>query len=137
MLHTPYGQIHGPFAKKIEENDIVAQYSLPYEPQQNVIAERQNHTLIDMVCCMISNSMLPLRLWMEALKVVAHIINRVPSKSVSKSPYELWTGRKLSINYLQVWGCLAEAKIFNPQFRKLDPKTISCHFISYPDKSNR
>jgi hypothetical protein len=30
---TPYGQIPGPFAKVLEENDIVAQYSLPYEPQ--------------------------------------------------------------------------------------------------------
>jgi hypothetical protein len=34
-----------------------------------------------------------------------------------------------------VWGCLAEAKIFNPQIGKLDPKTISCHFIEYPKKS--
>jgi hypothetical protein len=31
--HTPYGQILGPFAKFLEENDIVTQYPLPYEPQ--------------------------------------------------------------------------------------------------------
>jgi hypothetical protein len=34
-----------------------------------------------------------------------------------------------------VWGCPAEAKIFNPQIGQLDPKTISCQFIGYPDKS--
>jgi hypothetical protein len=34
-----------------------------------------------------------------------------------------------------VWDCLVEAKIFNPQIEKLEHKTISCHFIGYPDKS--
>jgi transposase InsO family protein len=131
--HT--GQILGPFAKFLEENGIVAQYSLPYEPQQNGVAERWNHTLMKMVRSMLRNSMLPLNLWIEALKTAAHIIIHVPSKSVPKTPYELWTGRKTSINYLHIWGCPAEAKIFNPQLEKLDPKTISYHFIGYPDKS--
>jgi hypothetical protein len=88
-----------------------------------------------MVCSMLSNSMVPLGLWIKALKTIAHIINRVSSKSVPKTPYELWTGRKSSINYLHIWGCPAEAKIFNSQLVKLDLKTISCHFIGYPDKS--
>jgi hypothetical protein len=34
-----------------------------------------------------------------------------------------------------VWGCSAEARIFNPSIGKLDPKTVTCHFIGYPDKS--
>jgi hypothetical protein len=100
--HTPYGQILGPFAKFLEENDIIAQYSLPYEPQQNGVPERQNCTLMKMMRSMLSNSTLPLDLWMEALKIVAYIINRVPSKSVPKTPYELWTDRKPSINYLHI-----------------------------------
>ena len=28
-----------------------------------------------------------------------------------------------------------EAKVFNPNIGKLDPKTVSCHFIGYPEKS--
>jgi hypothetical protein len=47
----------------------------------------------------------------------------------------LWNGRKSSLNYLKVWGCPAEAKLFDPQQKKLDSKTISCHFIGYPNKS--
>jgi hypothetical protein len=66
---------------------------------------------------------------MEALKTAAHIINRVSSKSVPKTPYELWTGKKSIINYLHVRGCPTETKIFNSQLGKLDPKIISCHFI--------
>ncbi|RLN41918.1 pol polyprotein [Panicum miliaceum] len=72
---------------------------------------------------------------MEALKTAVHILNRVPSKSVSKTPYELWTGRKRSMNYFHVWGCQAEAKLFNPHLGKLDPKTVSCYFIGYPARS--
>jgi transposase InsO family protein len=111
--HTPYGQIPGPFVKNLEENVIVAEYSLPYEPQQNGIVERWNHNLMDMVCNMLSNSKLPLSLWVEALKTAAHIINCVSSKSVPKTPYQLWTLRKDGINYLHVWDCPTEAKIFN------------------------
>ena len=90
---------------------------------------------MDMVRSMLSHSTLPVNLWMEALKTAAHILNRVPSKSVPKTPYELWTGKKPTLNYFHVWGCPAEARIFNPVMGKLDPKTVSCHFIGYPDKS--
>jgi hypothetical protein len=72
---------------------------------------------------------------MEALKTAIHILNRVPSKSMPKTSYELWTGRKPSLNHLRVWGCPAEAKVFNPNIENLDSKTVSCHFIGYPEKS--
>jgi hypothetical protein len=90
---------------------------------------------MDMVRSMISYSTLPLSLWMEALKTAIYILNRVPSKSVPKTPYELWIGRVPSLNHLRVGGSPAEAKVFNPNIGKLDPKTVSCHFIGYPEKS--
>jgi hypothetical protein len=74
-------------------------------------------------------------LWIEALKTDVSIIICVPSKPVPKTPYELWTCRKSNINYFHMWGCATEAIIFNPQIGKLDPKTISFHFIGYPKKS--
>jgi hypothetical protein len=132
--HTPYGQVPGPFVRFLQENGIVTQYSMSDDPQQNGVAERRNRTLMDMVKSMLSYSTLPISLWMEALKTAVHILNRVPSKSVPKTPYEMWTGKKSTLNYLHVWDCSAEAKLFNPSIGKLDPKTISCHFIGYPDK---
>jgi hypothetical protein len=112
--HTPYGQVPGPFARFLQENGIVAQYSMSGDPQQIGVAERRNHTPMDMVKSMLSYSMLPISLWMEALKPAVHNLNRVPSKSVHKTPYEMWIGKKPTLNYLHVWGCLAEAKLFNP-----------------------
>jgi hypothetical protein len=72
---------------------------------------------------------------MEDLKTAVHILNRVPSKSVPKTPYKMWTDRKPTLNYLHVWSCPTEAKLFNLSIGKLDPKTVSCNFIGYPDKS--
>lgn len=31
-----------------------------------------------------------------------------------------------------MWDCLAEAKVYNPQLKKFNFKTISCYFIAYP-----
>ena len=133
--HTPYDQVHGPFVRFLQENGIIAQYSTSGEPQQNRVAKRINRTLMDMVDSMISYSTLQLSLWMEVLKTVIHILKRVRSKSVPKTPYKLWTGRVPSLNHLRVWGSPAEAKVFNPNIGKLDPKIVSCHFIGYPKKS--
>ncbi|PKU59784.1 Retrovirus-related Pol polyprotein from transposon TNT 1-94 [Dendrobium catenatum] len=90
---------------------------------------------MDMVRCMLSYSSLPLSLWMHALKTAMYLLNRVPSKAVSKTPFELWTGRKPSLKHLHVWGCPAEIKIYNPHERKLDSRTTSGFFIGYLEKS--
>jgi transposase InsO family protein len=133
--HTPYGQVPEPFMKFLMEQGIVAQYSMPGEPQQNGVAERRNRTLMDIVRSMISYSTLPVSLWVEALKTAIHILNGVRSKSVPKTPYEMWTRRVPSVNHMWVWGSPAEAKVFNPTIAKLDSKTVSCHFIGYPERS--
>ena len=71
-------------------------------PQQIGIAERRNRTLLDMVRCMLVNSSLLEFLWGEALKTTAYILNQVPSKSVSKTPYKLWSQKKPSLRHFHV-----------------------------------
>jgi len=83
------------------------------EPQQNRVVERRNHTLMSMVRSMISYSILTIRFWTEAVKNPYSYLNRVPSKSVPKTLYGLWTGREPPLNNLHVWGCPTEAKVFN------------------------
>jgi len=99
------GQHPGSFAKLLQKYDICAQYTLPGTPQQNGVSERHNRTLLDMVRSMLINSNLPISLWMHALKTVMYLLNRVPSKVVPKTPFELWTNRTPSIRHLHVWGC--------------------------------
>ena len=129
------GQHPGPFAKLLQKLGIVAQYTTPGSPWQNGVAERRNRTYMEMVRSMMSHANLPISLWMDALRTAVYILNRVPSKAVPKTPFELWKGWKPSLRHLQIWGCPAEARVYNPHEKKLDLKTISGYFIGYPEKS--
>ena len=80
---------------------------------------------------MLINSSLPKFLWGEALKTAAYILTQVPSKSIPKTPYELWSQKKPSLRYFHVWGCKVEVRPYNPQSKKLNSKTISGYFIGY------
>ncbi|RVW13581.1 Retrovirus-related Pol polyprotein from transposon TNT 1-94 [Vitis vinifera] len=125
----------GPFAKYLMECGIVPQYTMLGTPSQNGVAERRNRTLKDMVRSMISHSTLPESLWGKAIKTAVYILNRVPSKAVAKTPYELWTSKKPSIRHLHVWGCPAEARPYKPNEKKLDFRTVSCYFVGYSERS--
>ena len=133
--HGDAGQLKGPFSKYLEDFGIVAQFTMPGSPEQNGVAERRNRTLMEMVRSMISRTNLLGFLWGEALKTALYILNRVPTKAVPLTPFELWTGRKPSLNHLKVWGCPAEVKLYNPTLSKLDSRTTRCYFVSYPEHS--
>ncbi|KAL5827481.1 hypothetical protein ACOSQ4_019278 [Xanthoceras sorbifolium] len=133
--YTESGQAPGPFVRFLQENGIVAQYTMPGSPDQNGVAERRNRTLLDMVRSMLSSSNLPKSLWTEALKTAVYILNRVPTKAVPKTPFELWKGWKPSLRHMRIWGCPSEVRIYNPQEKKLDPRTISGYFIGYAERS--
>jgi transposase InsO family protein len=132
---TEMGQREGPLARFLKEEGIVPQYTMPGSAYQNGVAERRNRTLKEMVRAMLNYSTLPIKLWGEALRTAVHILNKVPTKSVPKTPYELWTGRKPSLSYMHIWGCPAEAKLYNPHIKAFDPRTTSGYFIGYPERS--
>ena len=71
------------------------------------------------------------------LKIIdpLNYLNRVPTKAVPLTPFELWTGRKPSLNHLKVRGCPAEVKLYNPTLSKLNSRTTRCYFVSYPEHS--
>ena len=133
--YTENGQAPGPFAKFLQEHGIVAQYTMPGSPDQNGVAERRNRTLLDMVRSMLASSKLPESLWTEALKTAVYILNRVPTKAIPKTPFELFKGWKPSLRHVRVWGCPSEVRVYNPQEKKLDPRTISGYFVGYAERS--
>ncbi|RVW71044.1 Retrovirus-related Pol polyprotein from transposon TNT 1-94 [Vitis vinifera] len=74
-------------------------------------------------------------LWGEVVKTAVYILNRVPSKAVTKTLYELWTSKKPSIRNLHVWGYPIEARPYKPNEKKLDFRTGSCYFVGYFERS--
>ena len=75
---------------------------MPSSLNQNCVAERTNRTLLDMVWSMLSNSKLPEFMWPEALKTVTYILNRVPTKAVPKTPFELFKGWKSGLRHVRI-----------------------------------
>ena len=91
--------------------------------------------LKDMVRIMITHSTLLESLWGEALKTTSYLLNRVLTKAIGKTPYELWTSKKPSLNHLHILGCPAEARPYKPNKKKLDPRTVSCYFVGHSKRS--
>ncbi|XP_027362514.1 serine carboxypeptidase-like 18 [Abrus precatorius] len=118
----------GPFAKLLESRGICAQYTMSSTPQRNGVAKRQNCTIIEMVKSMLSYSSVPMSLWMYVLKTAAYLLNRVPSKAIPKTPYELLTGKKPSLKHLHVWGCPVEKlkSRCNGNYVFVDPSNVEC-----------
>ncbi|KAK8574664.1 hypothetical protein V6N12_062353 [Hibiscus sabdariffa] len=81
------------FDELLKECGIVSQLTPPGTPQWNGVSERRNRTLLDMVRSMMSHTDLPTSFWGYALETAAFTLNRVPSKSVQKTPHEMWNGK--------------------------------------------
>lgn len=84
-----------------------------------------------MVRCMLSHAHLSTTFWGEAISTAIYILNRVHSRTIGMTPYEIWRGTKPSLSHLKVWGSSAHVKILGPNRGKLDPKSIKCTFIGY------
>ncbi|KAL2237188.1 UNVERIFIED_CONTAM: Retrovirus-related Pol polyprotein from transposon TNT 1-94 [Sesamum indicum] len=106
-----------------------------YSPSSNGMAERKNRTFKDMINSLLLTSGLPKYLWGEALNTACHILNRVPLKHNTSTPFELWRGRKPSLKYFRVWGCLAKVLILEHKRKKLGPKTVDAVFLGYVETS--
>ena len=74
----------------------------PRTPQQNGVVERKNRTLKEMARTMLCENNLPKYFWGEAIKTSCYVINRVSIRPMlSKTPYELYKGRKPNISHLE------------------------------------
>jgi len=71
----------------------------------------------------------------EAVLIACHVLNRVPTKNSEVTPYEGWKGRKPSLHYLRMWGCLAMVSVPINKKRKLGLKTVDCIFLGYAHHS--
>ncbi len=56
-----------------------------------------------MVLSMMSNSEMPKSFWGYALETVVYLLNSVPSKSVDKTPYEMWYNKKPVLAHIKIW----------------------------------
>ena len=64
------------------------------------------------------------------METAQYILNLVPSKAVSTTPKELWSGCKVGLGHVQIWGSLAHVLKRDPS--KLEARIYVCLFVDYP-----
>jgi hypothetical protein len=93
------------FSNYLKSCGIVPQFMPPRMPLRNGVSERRNQTLLDIVLSMMRQSNLSLSFWGYTLERAYFTLNRVSSKSVVKTPYEMWTEKTPILCFLKIWGC--------------------------------
>ena len=121
----------------LREKGIQHQSTCSYTPQQNGVAERKNHHLLEVSRALMLSMNVPKYLLGEAILTAAYLINKSPSRVLKfNTPLnclkQLYPDNRLIPSLpLRVFGCTVFVHI-PTQFRsKLDAKAEKCVFIGY------
>jgi hypothetical protein len=78
--------------------------SVPYNPQQNVLSERVNRTVVEKARTMLQDTGMPRAYWGGAVSTAIYLNNNSPTTVLNNNiPEELWTGNKVNLVHLSVW----------------------------------
>ena len=79
---------------------------------------------------------LPMHLWVESSRTVVYVQNHTPHKVLeNKTPEEVFSGKKLEVSHLRIFGCLVYIHISKEKKTKLDPSGKKGIFLGYSESS--
>ncbi|GKB30350.1 retrovirus-related pol polyprotein from transposon TNT 1-94, partial [Tanacetum coccineum] len=107
-------------------------FSSPYTPKQNGVAERKNRTLIEAARIMLSGSVFSKQQWTEVVATACYTQNRSTiMKRHLKTPYEIFRKRILNNNFLHVFGCPVYIHNHKDHLEKFDEKANDGYLLGY------
>ncbi|CAI7856300.1 unnamed protein product, partial [Closterium sp. NIES-54] len=122
------------FEAVLKKKGIQHQLTVPYNPQQNGVAERFNRTLQEGARTLLGRAGLPDPFWVTTLRQVALVKNRVLASVGDKQwvPYTKWYGSAPAVNMLRAYGCMV---VFHQQ-QKLSttPLIIEADEVQRPSR---
>ncbi|KAG7556890.1 Integrase catalytic core [Arabidopsis suecica] len=120
------------FKEHLASHGIIHQTSCPYTPQQNGVSERKNRHLMEVARSIMFHTNVPKSFWSDAVMTACYLINRTPTKILQdKSPFEVLTKTKPSLDHLRVFGCVCYVLVPGEQRNKLQAKSTKGMFIGY------
>jgi hypothetical protein len=115
---------------------IRRELTVPYNPQQNGIAERKNRAIVGAVRAMLHDQGLPLFLWVEACYTAVYLQNRSPHRVVgSMTPEEAFSGKKPDVGYFRIFWCITYSYVPSKKRTKLQPMAERGIFVGYSETS--
>ncbi|GJW95874.1 retrovirus-related pol polyprotein from transposon TNT 1-94 [Tanacetum coccineum] len=115
-----------------DEKEIFQNFSSPYTPKQNGVAERENRTLIEVARTMLNGLVLSKHFWTEAVRIACYTQNRsIIVKRHDMTPYEISRERIPDISYFHVFGCPVFIHNHKYDLGKFDAKADDGYFLGY------
>nr|GEX28254.1 putative ribonuclease H-like domain-containing protein [Tanacetum cinerariifolium] len=114
------------------EHGLFLETTCPHTPQQNGVVERKHCHLLETVRALKFEAKLSSKFWGECIMTAAHIINRLPSKTIrNKAPYEIIYDQKPNYEFLKVFGCLAYYRSTEMRGDKFEERGRPGVFLGY------
>lgn len=116
------------------EKGIQLEYTVPYNPEMNSIAERLNRTLVEKARSILCASGIDKKFWSEAIYTANYIKNRSPTTAfgeqfANKTPNYFKT--KPNLSNLRIFGATCFNHIPAEKRSKLDVKSSKCIMLGY------
>ncbi|GJP48902.1 hypothetical protein CLOM_g8169 [Closterium sp. NIES-68] len=110
------------FEGELKRKGIQHQLTVPYNPQQNGMAERFNRTLQEGARTLLGRAGLPDPFWVSALRQVALVKNMVLATVGDKEwiPYVKCYGSAPAVNMLRAFGCMVVFHVSKEKRGKLE-----------------
>jgi hypothetical protein len=120
------------FQAYLQQKRIISQRSCPYTPQQNGVAERKNHQLLDVVRTLLIDLFVPSKFWVEALSTAVYLINCLPTTTLNyDSPYFRLVGISPEYQSFHTFRCVCFVHLPPIDRHKLAAQSVTCAFMGY------
>jgi transposase InsO family protein len=120
------------FEHILYSHGTVHQFSCPGTSQQNGRVERKLQHILDTVCALLLFSKVPVPFWGEAILIATHVINSIPSPTISNHTlYERLFGSPPYYKHLRSFGSACFVLLQPYEHKKLEPRSRLCCFLGY------
>ena len=115
---------------------IKREWTAPYNPDQNGVAERKNRTIVEAARAILYDQEMPKFLWVEACNTVVYVQNRMPHNTLDKvTPESVFTGSKPEVSHFRIFGSIAYCHVPDEKRRKLDQTAEKGYLVGYSENA--
>lgn len=105
----------------------------PYAPQQNGVAERKNHHILEAIRTLLLEASVPASFWVEVVRTIVYLINQQTSPLLSNTtPYARVYQKNPTYASLHTFGCVCYVHLPPHEWlTKLTAQFVRCVFLGY------